>query len=367
MLAIEKRPRTFQEVLGQDVIKRTMEGYSENEYPQVMFFLGQSGSGKSTSAFIVAATLNCSSPVPTKEHGKEPCGECDSCKAIESGNFNRDIYYYDGGQLRADGIREVIEKSYSGPMYDRNKVFILDEAHLISSKEKFLLLLEKPMKNIYFILCSTEKHKIPKTMYDRGQVFNFKPLTFNQVSDYLMDLLDELDPEEKLPEGIADVLPVIARNCDGSVRKAVADLQRCIDSQIFTKEEILEELGYDDEDTFNTLLFELLEGKVHFFEGLEKVDKFGFVRYALKVISSSAVMGVTGEVNGDDYKQQMAKKINKSKNLKTVVEALNDSMGTAHFNESRLVINLVESFQDTAPVERVSEEKPKRRVRKAKA
>jgi DNA polymerase-3 subunit gamma/tau len=253
-LSISRRPRKFSEIVGQQrTINEMYKRSNENNFPQAMMFQGSTGTGKTTMGFIVASLINCSNPI--EENGnKEPCGECASCKSVATESFSRSIHLYDGAKLNKEGITKLEDVANNSSLYPNEKnIIIIEEAQEIKSegaKGALLKLLEKPRKNVHFILLTMDEKKFDTSVKDRCQVYIFKKLKDSEVSDYIFSLLEEYDPDEKFPVTfIEEVIPVIIDNASGSLRKAIEDFERCIFSEIYTAKIAIEELGYMDEKT----------------------------------------------------------------------------------------------------------------------
>ncbi|HEX2800083.1 MAG TPA: DNA polymerase III subunit gamma/tau, partial [Thermoanaerobaculia bacterium] len=187
-LARKWRPRTFAEVVGQDEIVRALtNAVSADRLAHAYLFSGPRGVGKTTTARLLAAAVNCSSsdrPTAT------PCGTCASCVEVFEGR-SLDTLEIDGATHgKVDQARDLIEVVAYAPSRDRRKVFIVDEVHAISSAafQALLKTLEEPPSHAVFILATTERHKIPATILSRCQRFDFRRLTDDEVAGRLADI-----------------------------------------------------------------------------------------------------------------------------------------------------------------------------------
>src|SRR5512141_420553 len=187
-LARKWRPRTFADVVGQDEIVRALtNAVSADRLAHAYLFSGPRGVGKTTTARLLAAAINCSSsdrPTAT------PCGTCASCVEVLEGR-SLDTLEIDGATHgKVDQARDLIEVVAYAPSRDRRKVFIIDEVHAISSAafQALLKTLEEPPSHAVFILATTERHKIPATILSRCQRFDFRRLTDDEVSGRLADI-----------------------------------------------------------------------------------------------------------------------------------------------------------------------------------
>jgi len=214
-LTAKYRPQTFAEVAGQDTLKAILSRAAlEGRVAPAYLFSGTRGVGKTTLARIFAKALNCRT-APTAE----PCNACDICRAVTLGNAV-DVIEIDGASNRGiDDVRRLKEVVGYAPMDGRFKVFIIDEAHMLSREAFNALLktLEEPPSNVTFILATTEPHKFPATIISRCQHFVFKRLPEKNIEQHLAGVLDR----EKVAFDERAVR-LIARRGAGSVRDAMS-------------------------------------------------------------------------------------------------------------------------------------------------
>jgi DNA polymerase III subunit gamma/tau len=225
VLARKYRPQKFSEVIGQEHVTRTLQNALEqSRTAHGYIFSGHRGIGKTTVARILAAALNCrSSDKPVAE----PCGVCESCTEIRTGNAV-DVIEIDAATNRGiDEIRELREAARYRPARDRFKIYILDEAHQITDAAFNALLktLEEPPDHIVFMLATTQPEDIPQTIRSRCQHFSFRAVKFDDIVGQLRDLVGR----EKL-EADDDALALLAEAGDGSMRDALSILDQAIAS-----------------------------------------------------------------------------------------------------------------------------------------
>lgn len=215
------RPKNFSEVIGQEVIVKTLQNaIATNKTTHAYLFSGPRGTGKTTIARILAKALNCDNIVD-----KEPCCQCTSCKEIAEG-ISPDVIEIDGASnTGVDDIREIKDKVKFMPSNGKYKVYIIDEVHMLSQSAFNALLktLEEPPKHVIFILATTEPQKVLPTILSRCQRYDFKALTVNEISGYIK----RVAAEEKVK--ITDEAVIGLAECaEGAMRDALSFLDQAI-------------------------------------------------------------------------------------------------------------------------------------------
>ena len=257
VLARKYRPQTFEEVVQQDHITRTLaNAISSDRVAHAILFSGPRGTGKTTVARILAKTMNCKKgPAPI------PCNECRSCNEITSGRAV-DVFEIDGASNNSvDQIRELRENVRYMPAHSLYKIYIIDEVHMLSTSAFNALLktLEEPPSHVMFIFATTEPNKIPITILSRCQKHDFRRISLESMSKHMSLLCSK--------EGIDienESLELIAREADGSMRDALSLLDQvmaCLEGTI-TNDRIVDILGVIDRKNLFAISSAIISGNV---------------------------------------------------------------------------------------------------------
>lgn len=246
------RPQTFDSVIGQDHIVRTLKNQMKTErVSHAYLFCGTRGTGKTSTAKIFARAINCTNPTVDGE----PCNECAVCQDILAGRSVNVIEIDAASNNGVDNIREIREEVKYPPTQGKFKVYIVDEVHMLSTAAFNALLktLEEPPAHVIFILATTDPQKVPATILSRVQRFDFRRITTETIAETLMGYLQE-EGHRATPEAVR----YVAQLGDGSMRDSLSILDQCLaffSGEEVTLEKVLDIMGAVDQ----TIFFEMAE------------------------------------------------------------------------------------------------------------
>ena len=254
-LYLKYRPQNFKTLVGQVHAKKTIQNaLLSKSLSHAYLFSGPRGTGKTSLARILAKGLNCQNP----GEGSEPCNECNICTSINGGKLV-DLIEIDAASNRGiDEIRELREKIVFAPSQAKTKVYIIDEVHMLT-KEAFnalLKTLEEPPSHAYFILATTEAHKIPETIISRCQQFTFSRIAMADIVGRLEEIVNEEGKEAE-----TEALDMIAKLSSGGLRDAIGLLEQMMASGAVTKEAVSQNLGLTGADHLEKFFQYLVERK----------------------------------------------------------------------------------------------------------
>ena len=304
--SIKHRPRKFEELFGQDFIKKDLiKRAATKNFPRAMLLRGLHGTGKTTTAHVIAMTLQCSNP----DSEGNPCGVCNSCKSIIEERFDRDTMMLDGSQIgQKDNVVEFTSVINIKPMYDKNRVFIIEEADQLSTgaSNALLKVLEAPQDNVYFILLSMVPGGVSPAIQSRCQVFNFKPISIRDMMMALKTILEKegLWNDPSIPNTFrTQGLAAIATASKGSLREGVQLLEKCVIGEYWTPEVIQEALGIVDEASTYKVLTGLLDFSKDesIWNTVSSADPAELYNYLTLILSDAMICKTTGYVKNEFY------------------------------------------------------------------
>lgn len=254
----ENRPEVFSEVVGQEHVVRVLRHQiATDTVNHAYLFCGTRGTGKTTTARLLAKAVNCTGA----EGSDRPCGECENCRAIAEGRF-MDVVELDAASNNGvENIRELRETVNYPPSVGRKRVFIIDEVHMLSNSafNAFLKTLEEPPENVIFILATTDPDKLPQTVLSRCMRLDFHRVPASQIRENLSRVC-----EKHGVEITEQALSLLAANADGSVRDSLSLLDQCMSSgeKLLDRDLVLEFLGAVSEEFYLELTEKVLTHNV---------------------------------------------------------------------------------------------------------
>jgi len=271
-LALKYRPQVFSDLIGQEVVSRTLlNAVKSGKIAHSYIFYGPRGSGKTSTARILAKTLNCHSP---KDYN--PCNECVSCKEISSSS-SLDVIEIDAASYtKVENVREtIIENVNLSPVRDRYKIYILDEVHMLSTSAFNALLktIEEPPEHVVFIMATTEINKVPLTIISRCHTFKFKPIP----PKLMVERLKEICQNENIKYD-EEGLNLIVNFANGALRDSLTLLEKvsAFSKNTVTSQTVRDLLGYPSSDLIKDIAEAILKRDVlKINELFDKVDEEG--------------------------------------------------------------------------------------------
>lgn len=253
------RPSTFQQVVGQESITSTLQNAIKNNHlAQAFLFTGPRGIGKTTCARILAKIINCENLTDELE----PCNKCKSCTSFNN-NASFNIHELDAASNNSvDDIRTLVEQVRIPPQAGNYKVYIIDEVHMLSQSafNAFLKTLEEPPAYAKFILATTEKHKIIPTILSRCQIFDFKRISAESITDYLVYVAEKENIKTEI-----EALHIIAQKSDGSLRDALSTFDQIVSysGDKITYKNVIENLNILDYEYYFKVTGYLINNDIH--------------------------------------------------------------------------------------------------------
>jgi DNA polymerase III subunit gamma/tau len=278
------RPLTFDEIVGHDKIKHEfIQRAKDNNWSQAIMISGKTGTGKGCFEKIIAKTILCSS----KHENNNPCSLCEPCQTVINEKVSQYYYMFNASNLGIDEMRsieEVVAKKVLSSI--QTKIIVVDELQELGSNQRalksILKILEKPIKNVHFLLMAMDESKIPTALKNRCVHYRLKDLSFDDISKRLYEICVKENIEITTKEK-ASTLITLAQNSDGSMRTAISYLERCIYSELWNPDTVLSELGIVSNDTIGLMINKLMQGDITIFEQEITKDILDKIRWVLNL------------------------------------------------------------------------------------
>jgi DNA polymerase III gamma subunit len=350
MLALNQRPFCWDDICGQKSIVQEMKKRSlKKDFPSVMIFGGDSGTGKTTIALIIAALLNDENSL-RGENCLNPNPESAESQAILNETFNMSCSMYDASRMLKEDVMQLEEVVSSASMFGGKRVLIIDEAQELSKTSKgiTLKLLEKKRQDSYIILCTMNPDAFDKSVRSRGLYYQFRSPSSFDIAEYLFKLTEQFGkdvPDSFIQEGLI----TIAENCEGSVRMAVQNLERCLAGELYTAEAIQNAFGILSNARLLTIITQLINAKVDAFKDIRTMELKEFFYTSYKFISDCLVYLRTNTVDAawkaDNYAKFKGQQI-KIERLFNLYSDIDQKMGL-YFKPTYCLTRLSECFLTT--------------------
>ncbi len=319
-LARKYRPQSFRDIIGQETLVRTLQNAIEQKrIHHAYLFSGVRGVGKTTAARILAKALNCIQGPTT-----EPCNQCSMCVEITEG-IDLDVREIDAATYTGvDNIRELREVTQFQPARDRYRIFIIDEAHMLSTPawNALLKILEEPPPHVIFMFATTEVQKVPATILSRVQKFALRKITLAELIERLRQIC-----EAEGIEADEQALEVVARRGEGSVRDALSLLDQIVAfaGRTVSATEVATVLGLSDTNFFGRMISLIAEGN------------HGAILDALQEAAES----------GRDFKLLYRDLLNFTRNLLLIAGGASESMLSGSAEDLTTIRSAAEKFSYT--------------------
>lgn len=343
MIAQTYRPKTLDEIIGHDrIVKEIKDRLIKKSYPQVSYFTGITGGGKTTFAYNIAKVIQCKNKI----NDYTPCNECSFCKDINKESFINGTYMFNASNIDIETMRYIEDLTNTTSFVSDKKVIIIDEFQELNNNKKaqknLLKALEKESKDLYFILLSMDDSKVDKSIKNRSVLYKLYPIEYSKIAEYLYGICSK--ENISLSEDQISILFTIAENSGGSVRQACAYLERVIQGSLWDKKSLEETLHFVNDNTINELCLKIINQDVTLFETeiseevLQKI-KTNFIdllKYNLGVPLNQYRKTILNDLIG--YKKATIDK------LKFIIETLNETFNFPYLNKEIIDFIIIKLF-----------------------
>ena len=354
------RPLFFDGIFGHDKIKKEfIQRAKEDNFPQAIMISGFTGTGKGCFEKIISKTILCKDKKDNK-----PCNICEQCQTVINEKISQYYYMFNASNLGIDemrGIEEIVAKKTLSTV--NNKVIVIDELQELANSSKalkaILKVLEKPAKDVYFVLLCMDENKIPTALKNRCVHYRLKNLTFEEVSTCLYSICTKenikIDTEDK-----ANTLITIAQNSEGSMRTAISYLERCIYSELWDPKTVLNELGILSTESLSVMMNKLLSGDSSIFEDTITKDTLEKIRWILNILYKN----MNGVKLSQYYKSNIQGIIQVSEDkLYNTIDKLNKLTFFPYINQELIDFTIIDILKANKAVTKLIDEQPKKRER----
>lgn len=337
------RPKNLDEVVGHSkALKELKKRAKERNWPQVIYLTGKTGVGKSSLARIIAKTLTCTH----LDEAGNPCNECAYCSDVDQESYILGVKVINASNVGIEEMRKIEEDTMTKSLNSKVQVFIIDELQELHANKKaqknLLAVLEEVHTDVFFILGSMDDDKVDKAIKNRAQTFKLHDIGFEDVAKYLMRICKGEGITVDQPK--MNVLMTIGESCDGSLRTAIAMLERCIYSEIWDEKDLIHEMGLVSNETLINSLGHLLQGDVRFLETEFNEEILKKVRFILS-LTYKAQLGV--ELNKWQAGQvKSLPKMTDKGAVRQTINALNKLNTYIWLNQEIIDFHLLEAMEE---------------------
>lgn len=343
--SIKYRPQNLDQIVGHKKIIAELKKRSKNyDFPNVMIFTGKTGTGKSTLQKIIAKNILCIN----KDENGNACNNCEMCNTVNEEKLSNYYYEFNASNIGIDEMRNVEELALMRSLSTAlGKVIVIDELQELSNAKKamknILKLLEKPIKNTFFILGAMNEDKVDKAILNRAIKYRLRDLQVEDISNYLMSVCiqENIDLKDKIK---LDAIINISQNSDGSVRAAISYLERVIYSDLWDSKNLLNDLGIVSQDSVVQFINGLISKDVSILNNEINVEFFEKVNRTL-LIYLKILFGLDIPIWMKKQYLTGIKNLEKEKVL-IALRGLNDYLKYTYTNNYLLEYTLLNTFNE---------------------